>query len=490
MWPFDTHRWAFPARAPTRTWMFLTFVLFVGIAGGGVVFFLTLNLSHNIRKAAHESHLVDTAHITSLIFSTEHPASKEPSEWLENLGAPAIEGLHIDDLHIFIAHHDSLLYWRNSPLGHTTVLDLLSRASVEEPFFDLITLENQQKIQIGAIRRDEFVVGLGRPASPLYILAAGMQDRMIAGIGIALFMAMIGAWIASHQVTKPLRKIMSTVRQIVAGEYGTPIRVSSRAAEFQDLGHNLEYMSRIYTEKIHELEDITQRQREFISNISHEVLNPIFAISGFLEALGSPKLSEAHRQRYSAKGLQNLKRLNNLFGSLIDIARLENRNEPLNISSCNLSALAFDAEEILINQAQRKGLKIEIDEQDVWVQADSDQIRRVLLNLIHNAIRYSTSGTVRCRFHKLVDKVRVEVIDDGQGIPENHLKLIFERFYRVDRSRARRDGGTGLGLAIVKQILQEHRETIHVESTVGKGSRFWFELPLSPELPQTEGTTG
>ncbi len=99
-------------------------------------------------------------------------------------------------------------------------------------------------------------------------------------------------------------------------------------------------------------------------------------------------------------------------------------------------------------------------------------------------------GTVRCRFHKRPDKVRVEVIDEGQGIPEDHLNLIFERFHRVDRARARRDGGVGLGLAIVKQILQEHGESIHVESTVGQGSRFWFELPLSPEEPEPRGTIG
>lgn len=482
-WPFHIRKSGFPARAPTRTWMFLTFALFVGIAAGGVAFYLTLDLSSHIRRAAHDSHLTDTRHVASIMRSTDL-RSVPSDQWLDTLSPAATTMLQLGDLHTFIGHHDSL-YWRNDPLDEKAVLKILSQTSEETPFFDVMAMGNGQRIMVGAIRQDGIVVGLARPVSALYILATGMRDRMIAGIGLALFMAMIGAWVASAQVTKPLRTIMHTARRIVAGEYGAPIRVSSRAAEFQDLGYSLEYMSRIYTEKINELEDVTQLQREFISNVSHEVRNPIFAISGFLEALGSPKLSEEHRQRYSAKGLQNLKRLSNLFGSLIDIARLENRDQPLNISRFNLAAVAMDAKDILIRQAQKKDLRLELDEQDTWVEADEDQIRRVFLNLVDNAIRYSTSGTVRCRFHKRLNKARVEVIDDGQGIPEDHLHLIFERFHRVDRARARRDGGSGLGLAIVKQILQEHGESIHVESIVGRGSRFWFELPLLPEEPES-----
>ena len=482
-WTFHTHSWGFPARASTRTWMFLTFALFVGIASGGFTYYLALNLSDYIRRAAHQSHLVDTEHLASLILSTENFTSKMPREWVESLGPTAAEVLQLDDLYIFIGHNDSL-YWKNAPLEDTAILDVLSRTPIEEPYFDVTTIGDGQRIKIGAIRQDKVVVGLVRPVSALYVLATDIRNRMIAGIGLTLFMAMIGAWIASNQITKPLRTIVETARRIVAGDYGTPIKISSRAAEFQDLGYSLEYMSRIYTEKIHELEDVTKLQREFINNMSHEVRNPIFAIGGFLEALGSPNLSEKHRRRYSTKGLQNLKRLNHLFGSLIDIARLENRDQPLNISRCNLATFTLDAKEILGYQAQRKDLRLELDEQDTWVQADEDQIRQVFLNLIHNAIRYSTSGTVRCRFRKRLDKVRVEVIDDGQGIPENHLDLIFERFHRVAPSRARRDGGVGLGLAIVKQILQKHGESIHVESIVGRGSRFWFELPLSPEEPE------
>jgi signal transduction histidine kinase len=109
----------------------------------------------------------------------------------------------------------------------------------------------------------------------------------------------------------------------------------------------------------------------------------------------------------------------------------------------------------------------------------------VVTNLIDNAIVYTDDGTIRCRFRRRLDKVRVEIIDTGRGIPDEHLERIFERFYRVDPDRSRRSGGTGLGLSIVHQILHAHGEQIHVESTVGRGTRFWFELPYA-EVEQPE----
>jgi signal transduction histidine kinase len=110
----------------------------------------------------------------------------------------------------------------------------------------------------------------------------------------------------------------------------------------------------------------------------------------------------------------------------------------------------------------------------------------VLVNLIENAIAYSDEGTVRCRFRRRLDKVRIEVVDNGRGIPEDHLDRIFERFYRIDPDRSRKSGGTGLGLSIVKQILQAHGEPIHAESTLGRGTRFWFELPYEGTPAEVE----
>ena len=230
-------------------------------------------------------------------------------------------------------------------------------------------------------------------------------------------------------------------------------------------------------------------QNEFIGNVSHEVKNPIFAVFGYLEALASDTLPPEQRKKYAQKGLANLQRLNTLFSDLIEIAKLEYREDLIHPSAFDLQELVEEVGETLDPKAEAKGLELTYENPPLWVTADRNRIRQVLTNLMDNAIAYSDEGSVRCRMRRHLDKARVEVVDTGRGIPADHLDRIFERFYRVDTARSRKEGGTGLGLAIVKQILEAHGETIHVESTKGRGTRFWFELPLSAPAPGGDGQT-
>ena len=200
---------------------------------------------------------------------------------------------------------------------------------------------------------------------------------------------------------------------------------------------------------------------------------------GYLEALGSDTLPAEQRKKYAQKGLANLQRLNSLFSDLIEIAKLEYREDQIRPTAFDLQDLIEEIGEMLDPKAEAKGLELTYDNDSLFVEADRNRIRQVLTNLIDNAIAYSDAGSVKCRMRRHLDKARVEVVDTGRGIPEDHLDRIFERFYRVDTARSRKEGGTGLGLAIVKQILEAHGSAIHVESTKGRGTRFWFELPLA-----------
>ena len=130
-------------------------------------------------------------------------------------------------------------------------------------------------------------------------------------------------------------------------------------------------------------------------------------------------------------------------------------------------------------KADEKGLGLEMNNPPLFVTADRNRMRQVIVNLVENAIAYSDEGTVRCRIRRHGDKVRVEVVDNGRGIPEEHQSRIFERFYRVDPDRSRKSGGTGLGLSIVKQIMSAHGEPIRLDSTYGSGTRFSFDLPFA-----------
>ncbi len=473
-------RWVFPERASTQTWMFLTFALFVGTAVVAVALYVVFVLSGEIRAATHEMLYRQAERVAAQI---------EQAQSREARFAIVREIGRLTDLEITVATADSV-YWtvegervlrEEVPLPATEREGLTSE---QRRFVERETAGGRRLFYVAyAPPGSDLVVRVGQPEPALHTLAERTQVVLIAGMVAALLLALLGSWVASYQVMTPLKAIQESARRVSEGEFfKAKVRVDSRAAEFQDLAASLNRASDAFREKIDELERLTQLQKEFIGNVSHEVKNPVFAISGYLEALASSSsLGEDMRKRYAEKALANLQRLNLLFDDLIEIARLEYREDLIRGSVFDLQNLIEEVAEMLRPKAEDKGLDLEVENRPIRVEADRSRIRQVLTNLIDNAISYTEKGTVRCRIRRRVDKVRVEVVDTGRGMDEDHLERIFERFYRVEPDRARKSGGTGLGLSIVKQILQAHGEKIHVESTKGRGTRFWFELPYAEE---------
>lgn len=312
-----------------------------------------------------------------------------------------------------------------------------------------------------------------------FAMQGNMRITLVVSMALILLLALAGSWVATNKITTPLQALNNSARRIAEGNPGENIEVDSRAAEFRVLAMSLNRMSAGFQRQINELQILTQLQNEFIGNVGHEVRNPTFAVSGYLEALGSDSLTPEKRRRYAEKGLANLHRLQTLFSDLIEIARLEYREDLIDPVPFELSELLREIGDTLDSKVKEKGLHLELENPTEYVYADRNRIRQVLTNLIENAISYTDEGTVRCRFRRRLDKVRIEIIDTGRGIEEHHLDRVFERFYRVDPDRARQSGGSGLGLSIVHQILRAHNEPVYVESTFGRGSRFWFELPLA-----------
>ena len=465
----------FPRRASTQTWMILTFALFVGLAVLVVGLYVAIILRGETRDATRQMLYRESQRIAIQLEHVDQP------EELEEV-ARAISRL--TDLRLTVARGDTLLLdLRESRV--VTDRSVMNReemdVSPQNPVRFVERTDSGELMLFVALYRPQsgLTVRVGQPEPPLFALVHRMQLALIAAMFMALLLALLGSWVASHQVTTPLQAIRNSARRIAEGDFGGKIRVESRAAEFQELAMSLNRMSDSFRRQIDELQRLTQLQNEFIGNVGHEVRNPIFAVSGYLEALGSGTLTPEMRKRYAEKGLTNLHRLQNLFNDLIEIARLEYREDLIKPSIFDLQSLLEEVTEMLRPKADLKAMRLEIENPHLFVEADRNRIRQVLTNLIDNAIAYTDQGTVRCRFRRRLEKVRVEVIDTGRGIPEEHLERIFERFYRVDPDRSRRSGGTGLGLSIVHQILHAHGEQIHVESTVGRGTRFWFELPYA-----------
>jgi len=235
--------------------------------------------------------------------------------------------------------------------------------------------------------------------------------------------------------------------------------------------------------QIDHLQKQDEFRKEFLGNLAHELKTPVFSIQGYILTLLEGGLEDENVNRnFLERALSGVDRITNLLDDLDDISRFEYEDYHLKIKSFDIITLVNDVFNNVYGKAQKKGIKLKFNKryQPIFVNADKGKIAQVLINLITNAISYTDADTeVEVRFHT-IDKqtVLVEVSDSGIGIDEKHLSRLFERFYRVDRSRQRNVGGSGLGLAIVKHIVEAHKQTINVRSTQGEGSTFSFTLEL------------
>ncbi len=235
------------------------------------------------------------------------------------------------------------------------------------------------------------------------------------------------------------------------------------------------------TDEIAELKKMEVFRKEFLGNVSHELKTPIFSIQGYLHTLLEGGLDDPEvNVNYLNRAAAAVERLCLIVDDLEAISKLESGEMVLDQRTFDLRELVrdvFDSLELRANERKiRLGLK-EGSERPVFVYADKERIRQVLVNLVVNSIKYGKdNGSTLIGFYDMDEHILVEVTDNGIGIDPIHLPRLFERFYRVDKSRSREQGGTGLGLSIVKHILEAHKQGIKVRSTYGIGTTFTFTL--------------
>ncbi|MDA9563374.1 ATP-binding protein [Flavobacteriales bacterium] len=232
---------------------------------------------------------------------------------------------------------------------------------------------------------------------------------------------------------------------------------------------------------INQLELKEAFSREYTGNVAHELKTPIFNIQGYILTLLEGGLEdESINRKYLQRAEKSVERMINLIDDLDTITRIEAKQLHLKISKENIVDIAEDVIESLEDSAKKSDIKLKFDrtyDALIHVSCDKKRIIQVLTNLVVNSIKYGKdNGTTEIRFYNMDDTILVEVSDDGLGIEEQFLPRLFERFYRIEESRARDTGGTGLGLAIVKHIIDAHQQTINVRSTIGVGSTFSFTL--------------
>ena len=234
-------------------------------------------------------------------------------------------------------------------------------------------------------------------------------------------------------------------------------------------------------EEIAKLKEQEVFRREFSGNLAHELKTPIFSIQGYILTLLEGGLEDENVNReFLKRASKGVDRMTKIIEDLDVITKFESERIKLDLKNVDVVQLAKEIMDDLEIKANNRNIKLVFNvdyREPIMTICDRAKIAQVFQNLVNNAINYSEDGKqVEIRFYDIEDNVLIEVSDQGLGIEEKHLARLFERFYRVDKSRARNKGGTGLGLAIVKHMVEAHSQTISVRSTIGKGSTFSFTL--------------
>jgi len=309
--------------------------------------------------------------------------------------------------------------------------------------------------------------------------AREMFDRSVTGVLLVTIAVAVAASVAlaivlAKRIARPLDDVGEAARRVAAGDYDArvpadgPTEIASLATSFNVMAESLAQQDRM--------------RRELVANAAHELRTPLTNLEGYLEALRDGVIV-ADRSTYESL-LEEAERLVRLARSLDDLAEGDRAGRPARpvdldlaatlTSAVGLARPAFDAKRIALERAWPASLP---------ARADPDHLAQVLANLLQNAVRYTpVGGTVMVSAEPAAGSIRVSITNSGEGIPADDLPRVFERFYRVEKSRDRGRGGAGIGLAIVRQLVEAGGGRVGADSSAGR-TRFWFSLPTDPARP-------
>ena len=265
------------------------------------------------------------------------------------------------------------------------------------------------------------------------------------------------------------------------------IKTSPIDSEMNSLSKDLEEFVKLKRTEIETLKKEGIYRKEFVGNVAHELKTPLFSVQGYISNLLDGAMDDKELlKKYLKRAEKSVDRLTFIIKDLDLITQLESSTLKLKVTSFDILKLTEEIIEDLEISASKRNIKIIFNknyDKQILVEADKNRIEQVITNLVSNSINYgSEKGTTEISFESNVEKIIVKVNDNGEGISEENMPRLFQRFFRVDESRSRSQGGSGLGLAIVKHIIDAHNENIYVQSTIGVGSEFSFSLKKSKVL--------
>ena len=288
-------------------------------------------------------------------------------------------------------------------------------------------------------------------------------------------------FILRRYINDKIKPVYKTILDLPAINKKKEAKPGKNSNILSEVKTDVEEWAQLQTQEIERLKELERYRKEFLGNVSHEMKTPIFNIQGYVLTLldggiDDPKINKLYLKRTAA----SIDRMISIVEDLESITKLESGELKLKPEKFDLVKLVeevFDMQQMRANEREVTLDFTSRPERPVYVKADKKRIAEALNNLINNGIKYSRKkGYVKVGFYDMEEHIMVEVTDNGIGMEKKDLSRVFERFYRVDKSRAREQGGTGLGLSIVKHIIEAHQQTINVKSAIDEGTTFTFTL--------------
>ncbi|URN95836.1 MAG: HAMP domain-containing histidine kinase [Candidatus Pristimantibacillus lignocellulolyticus] len=353
-----------------------------------------------------------------------------------------------------------------------------------------VTLEQVQKVLDGEIVKDHpngiAAVLLGMPietemgnkAMFLEMLVPPSTSFVVKwALNFATYSLIAGSLlilVASIFLVRPIKKLTKATRRIAAGDFNVKLNIKQTS----ELGT----LARSFEEMMHDLQQLEQMRKDFVSNVSHEVQSPLTSISGYAIALKREDITGSERIRYLDIIINEAARMSKMSDSLLKLSLLESQSQQMRLVTLSLDEQIRRVIVAIQPQWSARDIRFELNLKAVMLTADHDQLNQVWTNIIGNSIKFSKDGgIIKVSMKQENHNVTVTICDEGIGISPEDQKRIFERFFKADRSHSRKYDGSGMGLAIVKQIIALHQGDIRVESELGQGTTIIVTLPMTTQ---------
>lgn len=302
-------------------------------------------------------------------------------------------------------------------------------------------------------------------------LISRLNRHFLIAAALTVFFLIFTIVFLTKGLTTPLIKMKMATEKLSKGDFSVNLPKLGND-ELGHLSHSIEILA-------NDLNHLKKERNEFLASISHELRTPLTYIKGYADVAKRETLNKTDREKYLSIIFEESEKLSDMIKDLFDLAKIDQNTFTINREIINLPFFLHTIYEKMLPAFQEKNIQLHVNcEEDLALYVDPLRFEQILLNLLDNAKKYSqpnTNTSISAKREK--GKVRIDVKDEGYGIPEEDIAYIFERFYRVEKSRSRGFGGSGLGLAIVKELVDAHDGEIQVKSTINQGTTFiiWFE---------------